>query len=106
MIGKTWEPKCITTSKDYGSTSDGYLIPCCWCDKIFSKGIINNDPLLEALFDEELKVENNESIEDILLSDQWIEFAQSIINGPHTASKRCKYYCYRESSMEKTKYNE
>lgn len=104
-MAKVWQPKCITEKKEYGTTSDGYLIPCCWCDKVFSEEWTNNDPLLKALYDEQLKIENNESIDDILLSEQWLEFAQSVINGPHTASNRCKHFCYRESSMQKTTYD-
>ena len=49
---------------------------------------------------------NNNSINDIISSFQWIKFTKSVINGPHTASLRCKYFCYRESSMEKTTYTE
>ena len=55
-MAKKWEPKCITENREYAATSDGYLIPCCWCDKVFNEEWTNNDPLLNALFDEELKV--------------------------------------------------
>jgi len=105
-MAKKWKPRCITENKEYAATSDGYLIPCCWCDKVFNEEWTNNDPLLNALFDEELKIENNNSINDIISSFQWIKFTKSVINGPHTASLRCKYFCYRESSMEKTTYTE
>ena len=36
-MAKKWEPKCITENREYAATSDGYLIPCCWCDKVFNE---------------------------------------------------------------------
>lgn len=47
------------------------------------------------LFDEELKLSNNDSIEDILLSDQWIKFNKSL-DSVLTAPSRCKQFCNRE----------
>ena len=45
------------------------------------------------LFYEDLKLENNDSIEDIFMSDVWIDFHKSLIDDPDNAPYVCKKNC-------------
>lgn len=76
-----FNPMCLKaypkrTPEGYAHTSTGYLIPCCHLD--YANNI---DPFYLNLLKEELKLENNESVEEILLSDEWITFAKAVIKG-------------------------
>lgn len=46
----------------------GFFIPCCWCS--------HEQDWLETngFLDEDLKVENNEKLEDIFYSERWLSF--------------------------------
>ncbi len=111
---RQWQPQCITepltaTGRSFGSSAKGYLTPCCWIDFSFYKNIKeleSDDPQLVNLFKEHLKIKNNDSIEDILLSDEWIEFYDNLAS-VDTAPKTCKRYCYKYSNSElkKEKFN-
>lgn len=95
-MSRKWNPMCLK-SEDYegfGTTATGYIIPCCYCDS-YGKDISSYDPLCAALYDEELKLENNDSIEEILLSDQWRDFYAAISAGPEKAPEVCKRICYK-----------
>ena len=99
--GAKWEPQCLSSiePKGFGTTSNGYLIPCCLCDnKTFGP---QKKESLAPLYDEELKLEKNESIDDILLSDQWQNFWKSLKSGPKNAPNVCIYYCYRKNVKTK-----
>jgi len=70
-------------------TADGYLLPCCWCDSVYSKSDITK----LGMHDESLKVKNNESIDSILTSSIWQKFIKIIstdpINSPNCCHDRC-----------------
>jgi len=90
-------PKCIKNNKEFGHSSQGYLLPCCWCDNHFKS---MSDPVFNALFDEELKLTNVNNISDILLSDQWLAFEQAINGDIKNAPQICKEKC---ESLSNTK---
>ena len=76
-------PKEITYS------SRGFLLPCCWCDKA-----IHEEQLSQyGLFNEELKLENNDSVEDVLTSDIWRSFFKMLEDSdsikPDTCIEKC-----------------
>lgn len=73
----------------FGHSAQGYLLPCCWCDNHTTV----NDPLLDALFDEELKISNVDNIQTIVMSDQWLAFTKAIIGDVEKAPNVCKMYC-------------
>lgn len=95
-VGKQWKPECLE-NKSFAGTAEGYLVPCCWCDRsMYQKEKENyTDELLESLYDEELALQNNESINDIIASEQWIKFYDAIKAGPDHASVRCKLFCHK-----------
>ncbi|MDB4372602.1 hypothetical protein N9Z53_02380 [Mariniblastus sp.] len=110
---KVWKPQCVDPSmgsdgRTFGTSSQGYLTPCCWVDFSFYKDLDTLkevDPKLAILFQEHLKLKNNECIEDILFSDEWIEFHNSLLTGPDNVSNACKKYCYTNinNSVKKEK---
>ena len=99
-MSREWNPLCLKSEnpEGFGTTATGYIVPCCYCDP-YGKDISNHDPLCAALFDEELKLENNDSIEEILLSDQWKAFYDAIMDGPEKAPMVCRRICYRENPV-------
>ena len=114
-MSKEWRPQCVlntATGRSFGSSAKGYLTPCCWIDFSFYKDIEelrSDDPQLVGLFEEHLKIKNNDSIEEILLSDEWIEFYDNLAS-VDTAPKTCKRYCYKNSDLwlfelKKEKFN-
>lgn len=70
-------------------TSTGYLMPCCWLDEIH---YINEYKKI-GLHDEELKLSNNECVEDIVYSEQWQNFRRILVEEPHNAPTICRYKC-------------
>lgn len=70
-------------------TSMDYILPCCWCDTVSSKPDMERFNLLS----ENLKVENNDSIEDIISSDEWVMFHEGLLEFPDLAPRVCKSKC-------------
>ena len=87
---KKWNPICITKTgskeKYFGHSVEGHLLPCCWCYD-------RKDPELKELQKEHLKIENVESIDEILLSDEWLKFSNTLANDPLNAPETCWKYC-------------
>lgn len=88
------KPRCIY--KDINNVvqgiaycSDGYLLPCCWLDGLQSKKELIN----LGLYDNELKLENNESVEKIIRSKQWVNFIKIISKDNHLAPTKCHEKC-------------
>ena len=70
------DPKCVTGIQDaFGLTNKGELIPCCWCDT--SK--VRNNPAYQRLLAVS-KIADYDSIEEIVLQDEWIEFQNNLKN--------------------------
>jgi len=80
-------------------TATGYMLPCCFCDTG------NSDWKKEfefyGLWSEHLKVENVESIQDILTSDEWYDFHKMLIDNPEAAPQVCKLKCSIEHTDPK-----
>jgi organic radical activating enzyme len=75
-------------------TSDGHILPCCQLDHPKHE----KDVRAAGLRDEELKLENNESVTDIIASDQWNNFFDTLQNDPENAPAICKKYCTIEEN--------
>ena len=84
-------PKCEKNekSKDYAYSAKGFLLPCCWCDTITPE----KDKELFKLFNPKLHLDNVDNIEEILLSDEWINFKQTITKDFENAPSVCKRFC-------------
>jgi hypothetical protein len=82
MPSRIFNPLCLNkhdgiTPEGYAHTAEGFIVPCCHVDCVGNK----DEPLLQALLKEKLKVSNNESISDILASEEWREFGEAVIKG-------------------------
>jgi len=84
-------PKCENGehSKDYATSAKGFLLPCCWCDTVNP----SSDKELMKLFRPHLHLDKVDSIEEILLSNEWLDFKKSITTDNDKAPKVCKRYC-------------
>tara|TARA_X000001316_G_C911987_1_gene27100 strand:- start:425 stop:715 length:291 start_codon:yes stop_codon:yes gene_type:complete len=83
-------PRCISGNKPPAYSSTGYILPCCWCD---------DDKVLEEfdfIMKEHLKLENVETIDDIFLSEEWIDFFKMLNNNSNDAPFVCKKYCSKD----------
>lgn len=106
---RKWNPVCITQGTDenpgsrreMGHSALGYITPCCWADPEFfttsrkESAAHGYDDLQEALFTEDLKIANNDNIEDILFSEAWANWYEAIRKGGEDAPLLCQRYCYR-----------
>lgn len=66
-------------------SSDGFFYPCCWA------GGPNNE--FKHLTKEKFKLENNDSIDDIIRSDEWNKFYSDLLDKPEDAPNICKRNC-------------
>ena len=76
-------------SQHIAYTSDGYMLPCCWCDAPSTRG----DMIAAGLYDESLKLSNNTSVENILLSSAWGNFISTMLHDPVAAATCCREKC-------------
>ena len=92
MIKPRCKEKYVTPSEEgdewvqgifYSGT--GHLLPCCWC--------VSNNEWFEknGFYEDNLKLENVQSVDDILFSKTWIEFHQRIEsnNPPPICRAKC-----------------
>lgn len=88
---KYFKPKC-TNSPETGIlyNNKGVLLPCCFI------GDLEHKPDWEEFWDESLNVANNESIEDIITSDTWVDFFHDIMNGIQK-KKMCAKICMEDN---------
>ena len=86
-------PLCISKKEttDIGHSPLGYLTPCCFT-------CVNNPEKhkgISQLYGEHLKISNVESVEEIIFSDEWIEFFDMIKNRPEDWPDICVKICDR-----------
>lgn len=71
------DPKCLDRRQEaFGLTNRGELIPCCWLDNQVNRQDPDYGQLLLAS-----RIDDYDSIEEILLTDEWVEFYQNIAKG-------------------------
>ena len=71
------DPKCLDNRQEnFGLTNRGELIPCCWLDTPLNRHDKDYQKLLAVS-----KIEDYDSIHEILLTDEWVEFSKNISNG-------------------------
>ena len=92
-----WNPICVTENREFGHSTLGYIIPCCWYDPVSPGKWLDF-----SIFTEDLKISNNDSIEDILLSEAWQTFYENLASGPEGASEICLSYCNHSRTTPST----
>ena len=79
-------------------TSQGYLLPCCWCDAIDPTDVKQYENY--GLFKLNLKVSNVDNIEeDILKSSEWYHFHETVLTNPTAAPDICKKKCNKNETI-------
>ena len=71
------DPKCINGDQEaFAITNRGELIPCCWLDTYVQK--MEHDYGMLTLAS---NLNDYDSIEEILLQDEWVDFRTNLRNG-------------------------
>jgi hypothetical protein len=84
----TLKPKCLLTDRDLSYSVTGHILPCCWVNTSF------DDTHIKSLLKDKLKIENNNSIEEILDKNEWKEFMGVLENNSdENLPPVCKRYC-------------
>ena len=100
-------PKCLS-GKGYGYSARGWMIPCCWLDplpKPMGHGAQSMyDEVENKFFTEELKLSNNDTLDDIINSDTWTKFYDDLIEDQSNALGVCKRYCGKKKSTKKMEF--
>ena len=93
---ETINPKCLHTDRDLSFANTGHILPCCWLNTSY------NQPGIKELFSEKLHIDNN-TVEDIINSEEWINFFNNLKTGK--APKNCRIFCSGplEDNAEETK---
>ena len=91
--------------KPIAYVSTGHLLPCCWCDLEKADDVTQYAEY--GLFNEDLKVENNESTLDILMSPEWKSFHKMLLEEPEKAPRACKKHCsFIQTNQDESNYFE
>jgi hypothetical protein len=69
----------------------GYVLPCCWLDSSDKKTMEETSKY--GLYDESLQLENNHSIRQIMISEQWVKFHKILFEDQENAHSICKFRC-------------
>ena len=87
-------PKCLTEKQDaFGLTNRGELIPCCWAD---TQSNDEYEPFWQLT--QVSKIEDFNSIEEILEQDEWKNFYKDLMN--NKGLPICHWVC-RKGAEEK-----
>ena len=69
----------------------GHLMPCCWADSAQKK--LKKQFDFFGFFDEDLKLVNVDSVDQILYSDEWNFFHETLLTNVELAPDVCKRKC-------------
>ena len=78
-------PKCLN-KKEIAYTATGYLLPCCWLDKPTAW----QEPQVKRLMKKHLKLENFDSVEEVVHTKEWKDFFEELKTNPAIT---CINYC-------------
>lgn len=71
------DPKCLDNRQpSFGMTNRGELIPCCWVDNQQNRYDKDYQKLLSVS-----KLEDYNTIDEILFTNEWINFTKNLSNG-------------------------
>lgn len=83
-------------------TATGHLLPCCWLDN----NNIHPEQKLDKLLADEMKLENFDSVYDIITTDIWTEFHRTLIDSPKDSPRTCKKMCgHHPKKLVRNMYN-
>lgn len=83
------ERKNKMVSQVIAYTADGFLLPCCWCDNESMRA----DMEKLGLYNENLKLSNNTTVDNILFSAEWTNFTKVITQDFDRAPRCCREKC-------------
>ena len=88
-------PRCLNhEQKQPVLSATGYMLPCCWSDcGVTFEG-------MESLVQPHLHISNVDTVEDIVLSPEWDQFFNDLIEKPRDAPLICKKYCCTTNSFK------
>jgi hypothetical protein len=90
------DPKCFDDRQPgFALTNCGELIPCCWADG-FPKN--DKDPTYQKLL-KVSKIADYDSIDEILMTDEWLEFAENLSKGK--GMQVCYEVCKKSVELKK-----
>ena len=101
----TFRPKCLFDGKEHGHSTTGHILPCCYLDDIFGN---RSCKLQKDLFQDHLKIENNESIRQILDSKEWVAFYKAIddaVEGKGDPPMNCFLQCDTDEEKKRNSYH-
>ena len=93
------DPKCLDDRQpSFGLTNRGELIPCCWMDNQVNRLDEDYQKLLAVS-----KIEDYDSIDEILFTDEWIKFSKNITKGIGFMS--CHNICKKRETPQHKREN-
>ena len=91
------DPKCFDRRQEaYAITNRMELIPCCWLDNQINRKDIEYGQLLLAS-----RIYDYDSIDEILLTDEWIEFYENL--GKGKGFPMCHIVCKKRETPQHKK---
>lgn len=93
-INSELDPKCLNGQQEaFAITNRGELIPCCWLDTGLSRDDLDYEALALAS-----NINDYDSIDEILLQPEWIEFRKNLRNGK--GFKFCHLQCKKRDKPQ------
>ena len=90
------DPKCFDNRQhNFGFTNRGELIPCCWLDNQNNRKDKEYQKLLAVS-----NIKDHDSIEDILLQTEWLNFNKNLKNGK--GFPQCHRICKKGAKFQKS----
>jgi len=91
------DPKCISGSQEaFAITNRGEVIPCCWLDTSIQRKDMDYGMLTLAS-----NLDDYDSIDEILLQDEWVEFRNNLRKGKGFAL--CHHVCKKRDTPQHKK---
>ena len=93
------DPKCLDNRQpSFGMTNRAELIPCCWLDNQTNRHDKNYQKLLSVS-----KLEDYDTIDEILLTEEWIKFSKNLAEGIGFLS--CHHICKKTEVAQHKREN-
>ena len=99
------EPRCmpkhgsIEERMQAAITNRGELVPCCWIDQALAR----NEPVIQQML-KVSKINDHNSIEDILATKEWQEFARNLAEkNMNKVLPVCIHHCQKRAGKNRQK---